>query len=67
MEFIEKAKVRLEHWIHHNEHHEEDYINFADQLDEADKKESAAFIREMADLTSKSSECLKKALQKLEE
>ena len=29
MEFDEKAKVRIEHWIHHNEHHNEDYEEYA--------------------------------------
>ena len=66
MDFIEKAKIRLEHWIHHNEHHNEEYELFADQLDEAGKKESAASIREMMELTLRSTECLQKALKALE-
>ena len=66
MEFIEKAKVRIEHWMHHNEHHIEEYEMFAEQLEEAGKKESAAAIKEMIGLTSKSSECLRKALDTLE-
>lgn len=65
MEFIEKAKVRIEHWMHHNEHHIEEYEMFADQLEDAGNKASAASIREMIDLTSKSSECLKKALDEI--
>ncbi|MFC1863034.1 hypothetical protein ACFL1Z_03680 [Thermodesulfobacteriota bacterium] len=66
MEFIEKAKVRIEHWMHHNEHHSEEYEMFAEQLEEAGKKESASSIREMIELTSKSSECLRKASDALE-
>jgi len=66
MEFIEKAKVRLEHWIHHSDHHNEEYEMLADQLEEAGKSESAGYLREMIDLTSKSMECLKKALKALE-
>ena len=66
MEFIEKAKVRIEHWIHHNEHHGEEYEMFAEQLEEAGKNKSAEYVREMIDLASKSSECLKKALEALE-
>ena len=65
MEFIEKAKVRLEHWIHHNDHHNEDYEEFAKQLDEAGKGDSAACVREMMELTSKSTDCLEKALETL--
>lgn len=66
MESIEKAKVRIEHWIHHNEHHGEEYEMFAEQLEEAGKNKSAEYIREMIDLASKSSDCLKKALEALE-
>jgi hypothetical protein len=66
MEFLEKARVRLDSWIHHNEHHTEEYEIFADQLEEAGMAESAGYIREMVELTSKSTECLKKALRSLE-
>jgi hypothetical protein len=66
MEFIEKAKVRLDHWIHHSDHHNEEYEMFADQLEEAGKSECAGYIREMMDLTSKSVECLRKALNALD-
>ena len=66
MESIEKAKVRLEHWINHNEHHYEDYRAFAEQLEKAGKTESARYIREMMELTSKSTSCLKQALEFLD-
>ncbi|MDB9822507.1 hypothetical protein OAC89_02295 [Deltaproteobacteria bacterium] len=66
MEFVEKAKVRLDHWIHHSDHHNEEYEMFADQLEEAGKTESANYIREMIELTSKCTECLKNALRALE-
>ena len=66
MDFEEKAKVRLEHWITHSDHHQEEYILFADQLEEAGKVESAKQIREMAELSSRSTDCLKKALKALE-
>ena len=66
MGFIEKAKIRLESWISHNNHHHEDYEEFARQLDAAGKRESAEHIREMMDLTAKSTTCLKKALEVLD-
>lgn len=66
MEFMEKARIRLESWIHHSDHHNEEYEMFAEQLEEAGKSESAGYVREMIDLTSKSTECLKKALKALE-
>ena len=65
MDFIEKAKIRLEHWITHNDHHQEEYEMFAEQLEEANRKESAKYIREMIELNSKSNECLRKALKTL--
>jgi hypothetical protein len=65
MESIEKAKIRLEHWITHNEHHYEEYETFADQLEEAGKADSARYVREMMTLTTKSTACLKEALKHL--
>jgi formyltetrahydrofolate hydrolase len=65
MDFIEKATIRLEHWITHNDHHQEEYEMFAEQLEEAGKKESAEQVREMISLTSKSTDCLRKALKAL--
>ena len=65
MELIEKAKIRLEHWISHSDHHYEEYETFADQLEEAGKAESAKCIREMMTLTSKSTACFREALRLL--
>ena len=66
MDFLEKSKIRLEHWVEHSDHHIEDYSEFADQLDQEGKPESASYIREMIELNKKSTECLKKALDALE-
>ena len=66
MDFIEKAKIRLEHWITHNDHHKEEYELFAEQLEEADKEESARQVREMIRLSVQSNECLRRALEALE-
>ena len=65
MEFVEKAKIMLERWIDHSDHHQEDYEAFADQLEEAGKAESARYVREMTELTSRGTACLKKALKAL--
>ncbi|MBN2125461.1 MAG: hypothetical protein JW821_14270 [Deltaproteobacteria bacterium] len=65
MDFTEKSKIRLEHWITHNEHHHEEYEMFAEQLEEAGMVESARQVREMAELTARSTECLRKALKAL--
>ena len=67
MDFVEKAKVRLEHWKTHNDHHYEEYRIFADYLEDAGRKKSAGYIREMIDLTAKISDCLGNALEGLEE
>ncbi|MCP4602720.1 MAG: hypothetical protein GY847_19760 [Proteobacteria bacterium] len=66
MEFVEKAKIRFEHWLTHNDHHQEEYDIFADHLEGAGKKESAKYVREMMDLAAKSNDCLNKALKALE-
>ena len=66
MDFVEKAKIRLEHWITHNDHHQEEYEMFIEQLQDAGKKESAENILEMTKLTAKATDCLRKALETLE-
>ena len=66
MEFIEKARIRLDHWISHNDQHQDEYAVFAEELEGAGKADSARYIREMMELTSKSTECLRKALKGLE-
>ena len=63
MEFLEKAKIRIEHWIEHNDQHQEEYANFAQNLAEAGKLEAAKHIQEMVDLSAQSNDCLKKALK----
>jgi hypothetical protein len=65
MDFVQKARVRIEHWISHNDHHLEDYDAFAGELEAAGKAESAAHIREMILHSTRSSECLRKALRAL--
>ena len=57
----------MEHWITHNEHHQEEYESFADQLDEAGLDASARQVREMLALTTRSTECLRKAIRGLTE
>jgi hypothetical protein len=65
MEFSEKAKIRLEHWIHHNEDHHQEYVSFAKELEEMGKIESARHLKEMIHLIARSTECLKKAMKAL--
>ncbi|MBW1863407.1 MAG: hypothetical protein JRJ02_13705 [Deltaproteobacteria bacterium] len=66
MDFIEKARVRLENWITHNEHHREEYEMFAEQLDAAGKNESSEHVRQMIESMEKGNEFLRKALKNLE-
>ena len=65
MDFVEKTKIRLEHWITHNDHHHEEYNLFAEQLEQAGKEESARAIRKMIELSAQSTECLRDALKNL--
>ena len=66
MDLMEKSKVRLEHWISHNDHHYEEYEAFADELQKAGKSKSAQAIREMMGFTAKCTACLKKAMDALD-
>ena len=66
MDFVERASLRLEHWMDHNEKHRQEYADFAAQLEQAGKQVSATHVREMAELTGKSDDCLRKALKALE-
>ena len=66
MEFTEKARIRLEHWISHSEHHHEEYDAFVDQLEQAGKQESANYVRQVMEISAKGTEYLRKALQALD-
>ena len=66
MDFIERARIRLENWITHNDHHQEEYEMLAEQLETEGKNESLKHVREVIELTAKSSECLRKALKALD-
>ena len=66
MDFLEKAKVKIKHWIHHSQDHEMEYEKFAKELERAGKEKSARYIKEMVEYTSKGTECLKQALEYLD-
>lgn len=66
MNFLEKARIRMEHWIHHNDHHLEEYEEFSRELEGAGKAECAQHVREMISLAARSNECLRKALDSLD-
>lgn len=66
MDFTVKARMRLEHWLGHNEHHLKDYGDLAAELEAAGKSESAAHIREMVDHAALGTECMKKAIRALD-
>ena len=65
MDFNEKARIRMDHWIVHNEQHQHEYETFVKELESAEYHESARHMREMVDLTAKSTQSLKKALEGL--
>ncbi len=65
MDFHEKARIRLDHWITHNDHHEEEYLSFAEELESAGMEESGRHVREMHALAAKGTESLRKALKAL--
>ena len=65
MDLVEKARIRLENWITHNDQHQEEYERFSEQLEEAGKNESSEYVREMIEMTVRSTECLRNALKAL--
>ena len=67
MEFQEKTRIRLEHWIKHDQGHLEEYQEFALQLEEAGHTDSAQAVKAKADYTQKGLECLQKALNGLDQ
>ena len=56
MELVEKAAVRIKHWMEHNGSHIEEYDAFAKHLEDSGLGASAKHVREMAELTRKSGE-----------
>jgi hypothetical protein len=67
MEFVERVRVRLNHWLTHNESHRAEYQKLAAELEGQGKAASAREIRSMAALSEKSDECLRRALDALAE
>ncbi|MEJ2638673.1 MAG: hypothetical protein P8010_03775 [Desulfosarcinaceae bacterium] len=67
MEFREKAKIRIAHWMKHTCDHVEEYARFADELERSGYKDAARNIREMATMTANCTRCLKDALGSVEE
>jgi hypothetical protein len=65
MDFSEKAKIRIEHWIKHNQDHLQEYETFARELENFAKHDSARYIREMAALMAESTDLMGKALKAL--
>lgn len=65
MDFTEKAKVRLEHWLEHNDEHLQQYEAFARELKAGGKTECAEKILEAAELTARGSESLRRAIEAL--
>jgi len=66
MAIVDKAAVRIGHWMAHNDSHITEYDAFAKHLEDSGKGASAMHIREMAELTRKAGDCLRKALLALE-
>ena len=67
VDFMEKARIKMEHWARHNEDHLQEYTSFADKLASTGKDEAVLHIREMVTLIDQSNQCLRKALQTLDQ
>jgi hypothetical protein len=66
VEFSEKARIRIEHWLKHNEGHLKDYREFAEELEAAGNSTGAGHIREMMLWTIESNQSLNAALDALD-
>jgi len=67
MEFQERAKMRIEHWMKHTVDHVKEYSRFAGELENSGYGDAASNIREMAEITNKCSQYLKNALLALDD
>lgn len=65
MDFKEKAKIRLQHWLSHNESHVDDYRRFADELETAGLTASRQALGEAIDLTEQGNAAFRRALDLL--
>lgn len=66
MEFQEKARIQIEHWMEHNVNHEAEYERFAEQLDKEGFSGAAEHIRELVRLTKEGTRSLQMALSSLQ-
>jgi hypothetical protein len=65
MDFKEKAKIRLEHWLSHNESHAVDYRRFAGELEAAGLTASRQALDETINRTEQGNAALRRALNLL--
>jgi hypothetical protein len=65
MDFSDKAKIRIKHWLMHNESHINEYGRFIEELEAAGMQAGAVHIREMIAWTAKGNACLREALKEI--
>ncbi len=62
MNIKDKVKIRVEHWLEHNERHYEEYLNFVKELEEQGLEKEKEVIKKVADLTKQISSLFKEIL-----
>ena len=62
-----KIKIRIDHWLHHNDEHVQEYRKWAARLEAENLAEAAVSIRRAADLIERSNEHFLAAKSKLEQ
>jgi len=65
MEFSEKARIRLEHWLKHNKEHEKEYRRFRDELLSKGKTKSAKLMESIIEHVSQCSKLFEEAIDGL--
>ena len=62
MNEIEKSRIRLKHWVDHNEDHLKGYEDVAALLEQEGLPEAAARVRQGIEMTSKANDEFRSAL-----
>jgi hypothetical protein len=66
MDFHEKAKIRLEHWVAHDQGHLTEYKAFAQELSDAGLAQSAEAINDLVGSVENGIDCMQRALAGLD-
>ena len=64
--FEQKLKSLFSHWINHNDSHQDNYLSWSKKAADADLPETAACLKEAAEVSAEVTRILAKALESLD-